>query len=262
MEIVIIGTGNTATVLGKKLKLAGHQILQVLGRNESATHELATLLSSKAINDYNKIDTGAELYLLAVSDDAIEDVSKSLPVKDKILVHTAGAVSKNVLNNASARYGVLYPLQSLRKEMEPLTEVPLHIDAGDEETLEKIHALAKSISTQVTVSGDEERLKLHVAAVFCNNFTNYMYTLAETYCKNENLAFDHLLPLIKETAYKLQYHLPSEMQTGPAMRGDQQTIQKHENLLSAYPAMQDVYRYLTRKISEDKSFKTGIKFSN
>ncbi len=258
MNIVIIGTGNTATVLGKKLKLAGHHILQVFGRNIIEAKDLSSLLESKPVNDFNKIDPGAELYLLAVSDDAIADVSKNLPISDKILVHTAGAVSKDILKKASPHYGVLYPLQSLRKEMEPLTEVPLHIDAGDEETLERINTLAKSIATQVTISGDTERMKLHVAAVFCNNFTNYMYTLGETYCKNENLAFEHLLPLIKETASKLQHHSPSKMQTGPAIRGDQQTIKKHENLLADYPALQEVYRYLTRKISEDKSFEKRI----
>ncbi len=254
MKIVIIGTGNTATVLGKKLKLAGHHILQVFGRNNNAAKELASLLESKPVSDFHKIDPNAELYLLAVSDDAIAEASKKLPVSDKILVHTAGAVSKDILKNTSLHYGVLYPLQSLRKEMEPLTEVPLHIDAGDEETLEKIHALAKSISTQVTISGDEERMKLHVAAVFCNNFTNYMYTLGETYCKIENLEFEHLLPLIKETASKLQHYSPSLMQTGPAIRGDQQTIRKHENLLAEYPSLQEIYQYLTRKIREDKSF--------
>lgn len=254
MKIVIIGTGNTATVLGKRLKIAGHNILQVFGRNAEEAKALALELDTNPVSDFSNINPDAEIYLLAVSDDVIAEVSKSLPVKDKILVHTAGAVSIDVLKKASSHYGVLYPLQSLRKEMEPLTEVPLHIDAGDEQTLEKIKVLANSISSQVIVSGDVERMKLHVAAVFCNNFTNYMYTLAETYCKNENLVFNHLLPLINETASKLAYHSPSKMQTGPAIRGDQQTIQKHEELLAGYEELQDVYRYLTQKISLHKSF--------
>ena len=255
MKIVIIGTGNTATVLGRKLKLAGHDILQVFGRNDVEAKTLASLLATNSACDFDAIDPNAEIYLLAVSDDAIAEVSKSLPVKDKILVHTAGAVSIDMLKKTSSHYGVLYPLQSLRKEMESLTEVPLHIDASDEQTLEKINALAKTISSQVTVSGDAERMKLHVAAVFCNNFTNYMYTLAETYCKNENLVFNHLLPLINETASKLAHHSPSKMQTGPAIRGDEQTIQKHEELLEGYEELLEVYRYLTQKISQHKSFK-------
>lgn len=254
MNIVIIGTGNTATVLGKKIKLAGHHIIQVFGRDHQNTIVLASLLDSQPVNDFNEIDPGAEIYILAVSDSAIEEVSRQLKLDNKILLHTAGAVSKDILKEASGKYGVLYPLQSLRKEMDPLTDVPLHIDAGDKQTLEKISVLAKSISNQVIISGDMERLKLHVAAVFCNNFTNYMYTLGEAYCKKEKLSFKHLLPLIKETALKLEYYSPTSMQTGPAIRGDQPTILKHEDLLRRYEELQDVYRYLTRKISQHKSF--------
>ncbi|MBA2499191.1 MAG: DUF2520 domain-containing protein [Chitinophagaceae bacterium] len=251
MHIVIIGTGNTATVLGKRIKAAGHNIVLVFGRNESEAKTLAAILGTTYTSSWNDINnTNAELYLLAVTDDALEDISQQLSVNDKILVHTAGAVSKDVLKNASRHYGVLYPLQSLRKEMEPLTEIPLHIDASDEQTLKLIGDFANSISKHVTVSNDMERLKLHVAAVFCNNFTNYMYTLAEEYCKKENLAFNHLIPLIKETASKLQYHSPSSMQTGPAIRGDKKTIQKHEQLLAGYEELHEVYQNLTQKISE------------
>jgi len=258
LNIVIIGTGNAATVLGKKLCAAGHQIIQVYGRNKENAQKLAGLLKSVPVSEWTEILTTADIYLLAVADDVIEEVSNHLQVKNKILVHTAGSVSKNVLSKASERFGVLYPLQSLRKEMEPLTAVPLFIDASDEQTLKLIYELAMSISKQVTVADDMERMKLHVAAVFSNNFSNYMYMLAEQYCKKENLHFKHLLPLINETATKLQYNPPSLSQTGPASRGDKKTIQRHEELLNDYPTMKEVYQFLTAKISElNKEKDTG-----
>src|SRR5687768_16216984 len=124
MEIVLIGTGNTATVLGKKCKAAGHTIVQVLGRNKIAAERLATALDSNSSTDWNGIKNNADLYLIAVADGAIEEVVKKLSVTDKTVVHTAGAISKEVLKDAK-HYGVFYPLQSLTKETVLLPDIPV-----------------------------------------------------------------------------------------------------------------------------------------
>ena len=250
MEIVIIGTGNTASVLGRKFKEAGHRIVQVFGRNKTAASELANVLAAEHTDRWNKIKE-ADLYLLAVSDTAIEEVMSKLNLNEKTIVHTAASVSKDVLKNAR-HYGVFYPLQSLRKEATGLPEIPLLIDASDEKTLHLLKELANSISEKVKVVDDEERVKLHLAAVFSNNFVNHLYVMTEKYCVQEGVDFRLLLPLIKETANRLDVFSPSQAQTGPAIRCDTETIHKHLAALKAYPQWKALYTLFTESIQKER----------
>jgi predicted short-subunit dehydrogenase-like oxidoreductase (DUF2520 family) len=248
MKIVIIGTGNTATVLGRKLKAAGHDIIQVFGRDSMAASELAYELDTESTNYWNIVNKDADIYILAVSDIAIEEVMKELHLPNKTIVHTAASVSKNILEKAASHFGVFYPLQSLKKEVDHLPEIPIIIDASDETTLHELDVLAHSISDKVIEANDEQRLKLHLAAVFCNNFVNHLYVLTEAYCKKEGIDFHLLLPLIKETAERLDDISPSQSQTGPAVRNDRSTIEKHLALLANHPQLQSIYSILTESI--------------
>lgn len=248
MDIVIIGTGNTATVLGRKLKAAGHKIIQVFGRDAKAASALAYELETESANYWSVVNRNAHIYLLAVSDIAIEEVAKEIQLPNKAIIHTAGAVSKEILKDSSDHYGVLYPLQSLKKESSYLPETPILIDASDDETLMLLEIVGKSISDSISLATDTQRLKLHLAAVFCNNFVNHMYVLMEEYCKKEGLDFQLLLPLIQETAQRIQTIPPSKSQTGPAKRHDVSTIEKHLALLEKYPDLKALYQLLTQSI--------------
>lgn len=250
MEIVIIGTGNTAAVLGRKLKAAGHHIIQVFGRDAEAASRLAYELGTKSTNYWTVVNRNADLYLLAVSDIAIAEVLKELQLPDKTIVHTAASVSKDVLKGEGSHYGVFYPLQSLKKEISYLPDIPIILDASDQETLQLLDDLAHSITDKVSTADDDHRLKLHLAAVFCNNFVNHIYTLMEVYCKKEGLDFQLLLPLIKETATRLDTLSPQKVQTGPAIRRDDTTISKHLHLLEGYPQLKELYQFFTRSIQE------------
>ena len=252
MKIVIIGTGNTATILGRKLKAAGHNIIQVYGRNEKAASDLALELNADTISDLESIDRGADIYLVAVSDSSISEIAKNLGLLQKgVIAHTAGSISKNVLNHSS-RYGVFYPLQSLRKESLELPDMPIMIDAGDEETLRVLENVASTISANVVQAGDEQRMKLHLAAVFVNNFVNHLYTKAQEYCEKEKIDFRLLLPLIKETAMRIETTNPLKAQTGPAFRHDAATIKKHEELLDDYSNLKKIYTLFTESIWNQK----------
>jgi predicted short-subunit dehydrogenase-like oxidoreductase (DUF2520 family) len=156
------------------------------------------------------------------------------------------------LKSASHHFGVFYPLQSLKKEVGHLPDIPIVIDANDASTLKVLEALAHSISDKVVEAGDEQRMKLHLAAVIVNNFVNHLYALAEMYCKKEGLDFSLLLPLIKETAERLDKIPPSHSQTGPAVRNDRVTIEKHLELLKNYPQLRKVYELLTENIYNNR----------
>ncbi len=250
MKVVIIGTGNVATVLGRELKNAGFTIAQVFGRNPQNAFILAQELESIPCNLWNEIDKNADIYLVSIADRALYDLDQHLVLLDQLVIHTAGSVTKEVMKNISTNYGVLYPLQSLRKEMPVLTKIPLLVDGSNEQCKQIIWDVAQRLSTNVSYANNEDRLKLHVAAIFMNNFTNHLYTVTADFCKNENINFNLLLPLAAETAKRIELVAPKEVITGPAIRKDQVTINKHLDLLNEYPQIQKLYRQMTESIEE------------
>src|SRR5579863_8077172 len=237
MKIVIIGSGNVATVFGRKLMLAGHEILQVISRHEAHAKLLADTLNCGYTSLWENINSDADMYLAAISDNSIISLGKNIYLNHKLIVQTAGSVPKDVLKEVSKNYGVMWPLQSLRKEMKEVPEMPLLVDGNSEDVLTLICDIAKTISDNVHVADDEMRLKLHTAAVLVNNFTNHLYALTEDYCIKENVDFSLLLPIIDETAKRLHTSAAAEMQTGPAFRNDETTIGSHLALLNNYPSL-------------------------
>ena len=249
MRVVIVGAGNVATVLGRLIKKAGHDVLQVISRDATNAGILGTELDCAFADNSGVIDKTADLYLIAVTDSAMSQLDENYHLGNKLVVHTAGSVSKEVLKNITNNYGVLYPLQSLRKQNKKLEQdIPLLIDANNAEALTLLQDFAHTISGSVNVANDELRLKLHVAAVLVSNFTNHLYALAAEYCSKEGADFKLLLPLIEETALRLRDHVPGEMRTGPAVRKDITTLQKHLGLLARYPAIQNIYLKMTDSI--------------
>lgn len=253
MDIVIIGSGNVAAVLGRKFKEAGHAILQIYGRNASAASNLAYEWDTESTNYISLINKSADIYIIAVPDDAIHEVVSELRLPGKVVAHTAASVPKEVLQKVTAHYGVFYPLQSLRKEIEVLPDIPLFFEGSDTIAKNKLLALAQSVSNEkVTEAGNNDRVKLHVAAVVVSNFVNHLYQLAEEYCKKEQLNFSQLWPLIEETAGRVKNISPVELQTGPAVRHDAETIQKHLELLKDHPQLKNIYVLLTESIQQSK----------
>lgn len=248
MRIVIIGTGNTATVLGRLFKQAGHSIIQVIGRTSQHAEKLGEIFNTLSTIDQRQLNTEADIYITAVTDSAIENIASWLRVDKKLVVHTAASVESSVLSECSRNYGVLYPLQSLRKEMDYLPEIPFLVEGNTEDNGALIYDFAKTISKQVTFANGQQRLMTHIAAIMVGNFTNHLYVMAENYCKKENIDFKMLLPSIKETAQRLDKFSPAQMQTGPAVRSDINTIEKHIRLLEQYPSHQFIYRFFSESI--------------
>jgi predicted short-subunit dehydrogenase-like oxidoreductase (DUF2520 family) len=253
MDIVLIGSGNVAAVLGRKFKAAGHSILQIFSRNATAASALAYEFNSESTNYKSMVNKNADIYLIAVADDAIADIVDQLRLPGKVVAHTAASVPKEILKTVTEHYGVFYPLQSLRKDMVALPDIPVFFDGSDAIAKMKLENLAHTIANvKVVQAGDDDRLKLHVAAVIVSNFTNHLYVLAEEYCSNEGLDFKQLLPIIEETALRLKTSSPKLAQTGPALRHDKETIQKHIELLKNHPQLKNLYVLLTESIQQIK----------
>lgn len=248
MKITIIGSGNVATVLGRLFRQEGHTIEQLHSRNESTGKELAGELSAAFVQYPQQLTRTSDIYIVAISDDALYELKNWLKLKDQLIVHTAGSVSIEVLKECSFNYGILYPLQSLRKEI-PIPPIPFLVDGNNEKNIETIFDLLSGIAASMTRADDEQRKKLHLSAVMVNNFTNHLFALTEDYCRSENIDFSLLHPLLKETVSRLSYQSAKTLQTGPAARNDEQTIQKQRDMLEAYPHLLAIYNVFTRSIS-------------
>lgn len=251
MRIVIIGSGNVATVLGKLFSSKHHEIIQIVSRNAEHAQILANEFQC-SFSDYNgQIDLTAELYIVAVVDGALYELSNSFQLGNKLILHTAGSVAKDVLEKISINHGVLYPLQSLRKELKYENDIPFLIDGSTEEVTTFIEDFARNLSSNVAKANDEERLKMHVAAVIVSNFTNHLYALTEAFCQHEKIDFNLLKPLIRETAERIETISPADSQTGPAVRSDIFTLDKHLKLLANHPKLKYIYLKLTESIMKN-----------
>ena len=250
MKIVFIGAGNLAVHLSKALQNAGFEITQVYSRTKTSAKELATKLHVPYTSEISRIDATASLYLISVKDDAIESVIKKLPSTDGLVVHTAGSVPLNIFAGKFANYGVLYPLQTFSKSrFVDFSEIPVFLEANTQDNLQILYKVSEAISHRVYEASSAERMKLHLAAVFGCNFVNLLLHFSAEIAKKAGFDFSVLSPLILETVHKaINSGNPKEVQTGPAIRNDQNLMRKHIDLLESQPRFQEIYALLSENI--------------
>jgi len=249
MRISLIGAGNLATQLGFVLVEKGHQIIQIYSQTEINAKELAVRLNCPYTDDLTKIISNADLFIIAVTDDAIESILAKVSFGDNLVVHTAGGVSIDIFKPYCKNFGVLYPLQTFSKEKRAdFIEIPLCIEANTEENLAILKNLADNISGKVNAFSSEKRLQIHLAAVFASNFVNHFYLISEILLNEKHLDFDLLKPLIKEVVSKAALHSPETIQTGPAIRNDKYVMNKHLEMLSNHPEWERLYQLISENI--------------
>jgi predicted short-subunit dehydrogenase-like oxidoreductase (DUF2520 family) len=246
-KIVLLGAGNVATALAKALAKK-HNIVQVYSRSNNSANKLAKIIKCSYTNKLSEITPDADLYIIAVTDDAIEKVALQLKLKNKTVIHTSGSIDKAVLKKASFDYGVLWPLQTFSKGSVINQNTPFVIDTSTKQLANQLNDLVKEMNGKSIQLNSEKKAKLHLAAVFANNFTNHLYGVAYDILKKEKISFDVLLPLINETIEKIKEQDPRKIQTGPAIRGDKKTIKNQEAILSANPQYLELYKLLTKSI--------------
>jgi predicted short-subunit dehydrogenase-like oxidoreductase (DUF2520 family) len=254
MKTALIGSGNVAWHLGKALQAAGHEIVAVYSPTKTHRIELADQLSPAIpVASPDLSQTGARLVLIAVPDAALADVASSLKVSQgTIVAHTSGSQPMTVLQGiAGARLGVFYPLQTFSKS-KPVNfkAIPVLLEAQEEETLQVLQKVAASITKQVHLVDSQKRKQLHLAAVFACNFTNHLLGISRQLLEQAQLPAALLQPLIQETIAKAMLEHPFAVQTGPAVRYDQNVIEAHLHMLQERPLYQQLYQLLTQSIQE------------
>lgn len=243
-RIVLFGTGNVATHLFEAYKNSyDFKIIQVYNH---APKSLQAFKDKVLITTELEEVLPADIYIFALKDDIITQVSQKMKETDALVVHTSGAVSLKVLEKFK-RHGVFYPLQTFSKNKKvDFSKIPVCVEANTNADKDLLKKLALEISSQVFEISSEQRKSLHVAAVFVSNFVNFLYTEGEKLCKDNKIPFEILHPLILETASKVTKMSPLEAQTGPAKRNDQEVINSHLELLNE--DQQKIYKLLTLSI--------------
>ena len=243
IQLVLLGSGNVAFHLYKAFSTSQRvQVKQVYNRSENNLDQFDTEVTT----DTSKL-ADADIYLLALKDDAIPHIASQLQSKKALVAHTSGSSGLNALEKCE-RKGVFYPLQTFSRH-KPLdyAQVPFCLEANSPKDLDLLKEMAGEISGKFYEISSEQRKKIHLSAVFVCNFVNHLYSIGEKICEQNDIPFEILKPLIMETAKKIGEASPSEVQTGPAMRNDQSTIQAHLEQLTD-PQNKQIYQLLTHAI--------------
>ena len=253
ISVIILGAGNVGTHLVKAVRASKNlNLVQWYCRGPKAIK--FPIKGIDLCHDLEQLKE-ADVYIIAVSDKAVSEVSKQLPFENRLVVHTSGSVAMKELD-MKLRRGVFYPLQTFSATSElSFSEVPFCIETMDKNDSNLLKTLAIEMGSPSYMINTEQRQALHLSAVFINNFTNQLYRIAHELSDSKNINFEVLKPLILETAHKTQHTSPYNAQTGPAKRNDQVTINHHLRTLESHPEYQSIYKQLTQSIKTTHGFK-------
>ena len=250
MEIVFVGAGRVATHLAKALNAGGHHITAVYSRTMASAEVLASVVDAVPTNRIDALPQKADVFILSVKDSVLKDVIFELRKgrEQQVFLHTAGSIPMSVFGEHQHR-GVFYPMQTFSMEKKvDFSRVHIFIEGGDAEILNLARKLGETLSSHIHELSSEERRYLHLAAVFACNFANHCFSLSAEILEAHGLPFEVMLPLIKETADKVETVLPREAQTGPAVRRDENVMNAQKALLADAPQMQQIYDLMSKSI--------------
>lgn len=251
MRITFIGSGHVATHLAAAFRNEGHVIVQVYSRDEQHAAMLAYHVGAEPISQLKNLNPETELIIISVNDDAIVDVAENMPETTAMVVHTSGSTPLFILERFP-QHGVLYPLQTFSKTVSVnMQTVPLCIEANSSDALYTLKKTAAEISHTVEEVDSNKRRILHLSAVFACNFVNHLYGIGQHLLAQNQLDFSLLRPLILQTAEKVMEALPGDVQTGPAVRNDRQTINRHLDLLKDEKSLSNLYQLISEGIFEE-----------
>ena len=249
MNFSIIGSGNIAHYIGTRCKEAGNVIENIISTNETTGTSLAEKLDATYLSDYNQ--SQSKTFLLAIPDDAIRDLISEDFFNDKSVIHTSGSIGLEELTELSEHRACIWPIFSIKKEKLPTrNDIPFVLQSSNQPSRKKAVSFLKCLTNNVSEVDDKQKAILHLSAVLVNNFTNHLFAQSEQLLSSRNLSFnDLMIPIIQNTVNKLSHESPINLQTGPAVRGDQGTINKHLDVIQENPQLQEIYKVISKAIS-------------
>lgn len=253
MKVVFIGAGNVATHLAKELYRHNFSIIQVYSRTIESAKALALQVEAATTNNPNEVITDADLYIFSLKDSVLTEIASQILPNKGLWIHTAGSMPLDILSTYTSRYGVLYPFQTFTKNRPLIWDnIPIFIEASSSDDLQELLLVAQQLSSKVVELSSEKRKYLHLTGVFACNFVNHMYALSDEILKKADLPFEIVLPLIEETCNKVHTISPKDAQTGPAIRFDENVINKHLDMIDE-SRTRDIYRLISESIHDKNS---------
>ncbi|MBK5721237.1 DUF2520 domain-containing protein [Dysgonomonas sp. Marseille-P4677] len=253
MKIVFIGAGNVAVHLATELYKYGFNIIQVYSRSFESATWLANQVEAQPVTNIEDIVSDADIYIFCLKDSVLEDIISQLHPNKGLWIHTSGSIPMSVFEKYNAAYGVIYPFQTFSKNrVLDWKTTPIFIEASDNKSLQTLDSISKQLSDKVSILSSTDRRYIHLTGVFACNFTNHMYSLAEHFLKKIDLPFNVALPLIDETASKVHELTPDEAQTGPAVRFDENIINKHLEMIED-DRIKEIYKLISENIHNTKT---------
>lgn len=249
-DVIILGSGNVAEHLVRAFLKTDIKVRQIFSKNIVSGKALSGIANCSFTNIISDVINSADLYVFAMNDAANTEISQKLIIdKDRILVHTAGSLSMNIFKNRTKNYGVLYPFQTFSKEISlDFSTVPVCIEASNEETLNVLKELSSSLNCKHYEINESKRSILHLSGVFVSNFMNHCVYLGNEILKNADIDTEIIKPLQDQSFYKISNFSAFESQTGPALRNDKISMQKHLEFLENDKNLYDIYRLLSQSI--------------
>lgn len=249
-SILIAGTGNLATRLIAELSIKGEFVVSCWGRNHLHVNQL---VSSFGISPYS-VNAKYDLTIVCVSDRAIEQVASALAANSKNMVHCAGSISIQTLAFEGGNYGVMWPVQSFSSKHPVSFEgISFVYESSNQTFNEHLIQFIECLRGKAVHMIEQDRKKMHLAAIFASNFSNAMYIAAFEWCTINKIDPVILLPLIRETAQRLEWNSPINLQTGPAKRNDNVVLSEHLNMLDEKPELKELYRVISNFIQQKYS---------
>ena len=251
INISILGAGKLSWHLAEAIADSGIIINEIYSRNlKSAKKLVEKILQGKATTDKDFTKSSSDIFILALPDDVIPVILDQFQFpKNALILHTSGMLPISIFKENITNNGVLYPLQTFSFDKAVnFKEIPICIEASNEESIKKAESLAKIVSDNVIKMASEKRKILHLAAVFACNFSNHLLVLSKEILNSENIQFILLKSLVTETINKAFEIGPENAQTGPAIRNDQKTMQAHMQSLENDIEKLELYKILTSNI--------------
>ncbi len=238
-RIGILGNGKLAKALAQRLQATGRAPLFVAARRW--TDEKREHFNDIALYTLGEDLPETDILFFCVSDSAITALAEQYSAT-AINIHCSGAMPLGLLPAGPVGRAVVWPVHSFTRNDTDWTNIPIAVDAEPEQNLRIVMELCESISGgMIREMKDEERKQLHLAAVFVSNFTNAMFAAAEEVLEQDKNRMQMLLPLLKDTAMRYEGTDAAELQTGPALRGDEATMARHKKYLEKYTLLNILY---------------------
>lgn len=253
-KVVLLGSGNVAFHLADALNSSGISIIQIFGRNEITVKELSNTIGTNYTTKPENIISDADIYFFCMNDSANIEISGKITVKgNPVFVHTAGSQSMQIFDSKTKNYGVFYPFQTFTKGIDTnFSAIPICIEASNQYSNNILTEIAKKLNCKTYQLDSSNREELHLCGVFASNFMNHCVSISESILEEKNIDKDLIRPLLDQSFHKILTAGANNSQTGPALREDNKTIEKHIKLLSNKKQYSKVYKVLTESIIEWK----------